>query len=63
MKFLMGGWLYDYSFGCQPVDFSNSPQALRVRQELIGFGWKARGVLHYNLTILDGECMLGFLHV
>ena len=29
-KFLMSGWLFDYSLGCQPVDYSNSPQALRV---------------------------------
>ncbi len=26
----MSGWLFDYSFGCQPVDYSNSPKALRV---------------------------------
>jgi elongation of very long chain fatty acids protein 7 len=29
-KFLMSGWLFDYSFSCQPVDYSNSPKALRV---------------------------------
>ncbi len=29
-EFLMSGWLFDYSLQCQPVDFSNSPQALRV---------------------------------
>lgn len=27
---LMAGWLYDYSYTCQPVDYSNSPQAMRV---------------------------------
>ncbi|XP_049954171.1 elongation of very long chain fatty acids protein AAEL008004-like [Schistocerca serialis cubense] len=27
---LEGGWLRDYSFRCQPVDYSNSPKALRV---------------------------------
>lgn len=58
----MGGWLHDYSFGCQPVDFSNSPQALRVRQELIAF-INDFGVLHCNLIVLDGERLLGFLHV
>ena len=26
----MSGWLAGYSLGCQPVDYSNSPQALRV---------------------------------
>ena len=27
----MSGWLFEYSLGCQPVDFSNSPKALRVK--------------------------------
>lgn len=27
---LMAGWLHDYSLTCQPVDYSNNPQALRV---------------------------------
>lgn len=30
LQYLMSGWLTDYSFKCQPVDYSNSPQALRV---------------------------------
>ncbi|BFZ17105.1 hypothetical protein BsWGS_20144 [Bradybaena similaris] len=29
-EFLMAGWLRGYSLGCQPVDYSNSPQALRM---------------------------------
>ena len=29
-EFLMAGWLNDYSFACQTVDYSNSPKALRV---------------------------------
>ncbi|GFS01646.1 elongation of very long chain fatty acids protein [Elysia marginata] len=29
-EFLMSGWLAGYSLGCQPVDYSNSPQAVRV---------------------------------
>uniref|UniRef100_A0A2C9JHA9 Elongation of very long chain fatty acids protein n=1 Tax=Biomphalaria glabrata TaxID=6526 RepID=A0A2C9JHA9_BIOGL len=29
-EFLMSGWLAGYSLGCQPVDYSNSPQALRM---------------------------------
>jgi elongation of very long chain fatty acids protein 7 len=29
-EFLMSGWLMDYSLGCQPVDYSNNPKALRV---------------------------------
>lgn len=28
---LNSGWLGDYNFYCQPVDYSNNPQALRVR--------------------------------
>jgi hypothetical protein len=28
---LQGGWLRDYSFRCQPVDYSNNPVAMRVR--------------------------------
>ncbi|XP_049805466.1 elongation of very long chain fatty acids protein AAEL008004-like [Schistocerca nitens] len=27
---LMSGWLWDYSFRCQPVDYSRSPTALRM---------------------------------
>lgn len=27
---LTAGWLFDYSFRCQPVDYSNNPQALRM---------------------------------
>ncbi|XP_011495487.1 PREDICTED: elongation of very long chain fatty acids protein AAEL008004 [Ceratosolen solmsi marchali] len=27
---LMAGWLYDYSYKCQPIDYSNNPQALRM---------------------------------
>ncbi|XP_059143062.1 elongation of very long chain fatty acids protein 7-like [Physella acuta] len=29
-EFLMSGWLTGYSLGCQPVDYSNSPQAVRM---------------------------------
>ena len=28
---VMSGWWNDYSFRCQPVDYSNNPKALRVR--------------------------------
>ncbi|XP_014209424.1 elongation of very long chain fatty acids protein AAEL008004-like [Copidosoma floridanum] len=27
---LMAGWLYDYSYKCQPVDYSNNSQSLRM---------------------------------
>ncbi|CAL7952338.1 unnamed protein product [Xylocopa violacea] len=27
---LMSGWLFDYSYTCQPVDYSDNPQALRM---------------------------------
>lgn len=27
---LMSGWLLDYSYKCQPVDYSHNPTALRV---------------------------------
>ena len=30
LQSLAAGWLFDYSFRCQPVDYSNNPQALRV---------------------------------
>ena len=26
----MGGWLFHYSFKCQPVDYSDNPIAMRV---------------------------------
>jgi len=29
-EFIANGWWNDYSFGCQPVDYSNSPKALRM---------------------------------
>lgn len=29
-EFLAAGWGGDYSFGCQPVDYSNNPKALRM---------------------------------
>ncbi|XP_064606884.1 very long chain fatty acid elongase 7-like [Liolophura sinensis] len=29
-EFLLSGWAAGYSFGCQPVDYSTSPQALRM---------------------------------
>jgi elongation of very long chain fatty acids protein 7 len=29
-EYLMSGWLFDYSFGCQPVDYSQNPKALRM---------------------------------
>lgn len=28
---VFSGWLYEYSYTCQPVDYSNNPTALRVR--------------------------------
>ncbi|KAK3599820.1 hypothetical protein CHS0354_022386 [Potamilus streckersoni] len=30
IEFLLSGWLAGYSLGCQPVDYSRSPQALRM---------------------------------
>lgn len=27
---LMSGWLYDYDYRCQPVDYSDSPKTVRV---------------------------------
>lgn len=29
-EFLMGGWLFEYSLSCNPVDTSDSPTAIRV---------------------------------
>jgi elongation of very long chain fatty acids protein 7 len=36
-KFLASGWWRDYSFGCEPMDYSDSPQAMRVRLMLLLF--------------------------
>ncbi|KAJ4442273.1 hypothetical protein ANN_12140 [Periplaneta americana] len=30
LQHLMGGWLLEYSYKCQPVDYSNNPTALRM---------------------------------
>jgi hypothetical protein len=32
---LMSGWLLEYSYSCQPVDYSHSPTALRVSSAVI----------------------------
>lgn len=34
---LMAGWLYDYSFSCQPVDYSNDPKSLRMARAVYGY--------------------------
>ncbi|XP_017798369.1 PREDICTED: elongation of very long chain fatty acids protein AAEL008004-like [Habropoda laboriosa] len=39
---LMSGWLYDYNYYCQPVDYSDNPQAMRM----------ARGVHFYYMCKL-----------
>lgn len=31
-QFLMSGWANGYSYGCDLVDYSSSPQALRVKK-------------------------------
>lgn len=30
LQHLMSGWLLEYSYKCQPVDYSHNPTALRV---------------------------------
>ena len=30
LQCLMGGWLFHYSYKCQPVDYSDNPVAIRV---------------------------------
>ncbi|ESO88347.1 hypothetical protein LOTGIDRAFT_165788 [Lottia gigantea] len=30
VEFLLSGWMTGYSYGCQPVDYSHSPKALRM---------------------------------
>ncbi|KAJ8309202.1 hypothetical protein KUTeg_014076 [Tegillarca granosa] len=30
----LGGWFTDYSLGCQPVDYSNSPKAIRMARAI-----------------------------
>ena len=29
-EILIAGWLFDYSFFCEPIDRSNNPKALRM---------------------------------
>uniref|UniRef100_A0A8C0MYJ5 Elongation of very long chain fatty acids protein n=1 Tax=Canis lupus familiaris TaxID=9615 RepID=A0A8C0MYJ5_CANLF len=43
-EFLMSGWLSTYTWRCDPVDYSNSPEALRVSRGGRG-GGGGRGVL------------------
>lgn len=37
MQCLMGGWWGEYSFRCQPVDYSENPTAIRVSSPRISF--------------------------
>lgn len=36
-EFLLGGWLFDYSLGCQLVDYSNTPKAIRMARATWAF--------------------------
>lgn len=48
------GWLRDYNWRCQPVDFSRSEMAMRVRKTEITII-----ILQYNEWLfIDGSCLL-----
>jgi hypothetical protein len=34
LQLLVSGWWFDYSFRCQPVDYSYSQKALRVSRNI-----------------------------
>lgn len=45
----ISGWLTNYSFRCQPVDYSRNPAALRVHLKTIDSKTIARNIIRYNL--------------
>ncbi|CAO2588709.1 Elongation of very long chain fatty acids protein 1 [Lemmus lemmus] len=64
-EFLMSGWLSTYTWRCDPVDFSNSPEALRVSRAL-GRRWHSTFPPLFSQVIFilrkkDGQ--VTFLHV
>ena len=46
----VGAWLFHYSWKCQPVDFSTSPHAMRVR---FFFLYCTCCILYYKIIFYD----------
>uniref|UniRef100_A0A3B3TGW0 Elongation of very long chain fatty acids protein 7 n=1 Tax=Paramormyrops kingsleyae TaxID=1676925 RepID=A0A3B3TGW0_9TELE len=63
-EFLMSGWATGYSFRCDLVDYSNSPQAMRVRTELITWhsDLKIQGITVF-FVLRKKNSQITFLHV
>lgn len=73
-QFLMSGWANGYSYRCDIVDYSSSPQALRVKQKtnFLFFYWGG-GLTHSSkifpeawlfdiiIIFLDGMDLLAVL--
>lgn len=47
---IVSGWFTTSSFRCQPVDYSRSPEAIRVRFQLFL-------LIHYNYLIWKKKCI------
>ena len=48
LQCLMGGWLFHYSYKCQPVDYSDDPIAIRVSVD-DGYCWFQ---YYYHFTVV-----------
>lgn len=46
----MGGWFTDYSLRCQPVDYSDSPQAIRVSE---ASGWEESQLREHEYHLME----------
>lgn len=64
-EFLMSGWLFDYTLGCEPVDYSYSPKPLRMTRACwLFFLTKFTDLLDTVFFILRKKNnQLTFLHV
>ncbi|XP_046420712.1 elongation of very long chain fatty acids protein-like isoform X2 [Neodiprion fabricii] len=62
---LMSGWLYNYSYTCQPVDYSESPEAMRMaRAVYLYFICKLVELLDTVFFVLrKKQRQISFLHV
>ncbi|KAL7292507.1 hypothetical protein TKK_0014082 [Trichogramma kaykai] len=62
---LMAGWLNDYSFKCQPVDYSDNPKAMRMAKGVyLYFACKLIELLDTVFFVLrKKQRQISFLHV
>ena len=57
LQFALAGWFVGYSFGCQPVDYSTTPQAVRVSRCMKAEGAGDGGIKGVVAHKPDEYCM------